>query len=214
MIVSRKYHLVYVCPPKTGSNSLSKILLGQPYEGRLWDERYAHHNTLWVPDLAEYFYFISVRNPYERMFSFWKFALHHAATKGTQPYGHKVWRRYFPRPVKHPVSFEQFVLNGPQSRKQWVRKKWNRLIRTVWSCGWHVKQLQKPIDAVVRLETLASDLQQIPFLHDIVVPHTNIGPKKQRPWQAFYTPELVQAVQALWPDDFEQFGYSRDLPTT
>ena len=214
MIVSRKYHLVYICPPKTGSNSLTSVLCESPYEGRSWDQRYAHHNTLWVPELAEYFYFISVRNPYERMFSFWKFVLHHAATKGRQPYGHKSWRRFFPKPVKHPVSFEQFVLHGPQTRKQWLRQKWNRLLRTVWSCGWHVQQLQKPIDAVLHLETLPADIQRIPYLQHVVIPHTNAGPVKQRPWQESYTPELVQAVQDWWPDDFEQFGYSRDLPIT
>lgn len=211
MIVSRKHHLVYVCPPKTGSNSLLEVLVSSQFEGRLWDQRYAQHNTLWVPELADFFYFITVRNPYERMFSFWKFALFHAETRGQQQFGSPVWRQYFPKPVKHPVSFQQFVLQGQQTQKQWLKKKWDRLMRTVWSCGWHVKQLQKPLNAIVHLETFAADLQSVPFLRDVVIPHVNIGPQKQRPWQEFYTPELMQAVQDWWPDDFEQFGYSRDF---
>lgn len=212
MIVSRKYRLVYVCPPKTGSISFRELLLSPRFEGRLWDKRYDHHNTLWVPELADYFYFMTVRNPYARMFSFWKFVLMHASDKSSKgDPRRKCWRRYFPRPVVDPVSFERFVLQGPQTRKRIYREKWHRMMRTVWSCGWHLAQLQKPVDALLHLETLTEDVKQIPGLSEVIIDHKNQGPVKQKPWQDFYTPELVQAVQDLWPNDFEQFGYSRDL---
>ena len=84
MILSDKYKYLGICIPKTGSTSLQS-LFGPPYGDVVGAGPGEHHMNLTealrrFPKAKNYFKFTFVRNPYDRIISFYH---HFAHVRGT-----------------------------------------------------------------------------------------------------------------------------------
>lgn len=181
--------------------SVARKLRAAPFDGEDADREYAHHNTLWLPEFHDHFIFMTVRHPYLRMLSFWRFFNDKLAKFRRGEIDGKDWKWWNRAVDGKRLTFQGFldyeVMQEP--------------FQTAWSCGWHLQVIEKPIDAIVRLEHFYEDIAKIALLRGVDFGHLNAGPVKGKAWHEYFTPDNVIKVQELWPDDFEQFGYNKDF---
>jgi len=195
MFVSKKIKLIYLCPPKTGSISLSSAFCLPPFDAELKSSNKSHHGINWQPTFDQYKTFISVRHPFVRAVSLWRYGCNQALCKPWS-YSAYSWWRLFTNGLPSLIDFLKFA-------------SLQETLKTVWRCSWHTEQLPKPVDYVIHLERLDEDLALIPELQGMVVPKLNTGPNSRFPWHHFYevSPDCITLVQELWAKDFTQFGY-------
>jgi hypothetical protein len=205
MIICEEHKLLYLAPPKTGSVTvLRKLENTPPFNGVRPDALYAHHNSFWCERFGDFYIFITVRHPYTRMLSFWRFVLAQIdiANSGDKSDNNKLW------------WCEQFRGIGPTFHEFVHKTDFESFMRAVWSCHWHADAMQKSADMVVHQESYLEDMQKIPLLKDIdFTARENEGPALEpgKAWYDYFTPDVVVRVQDLWGGDFERYGYNRDF---
>ena len=206
MIICDQHRLLYLAPPKTGSLSIiQKLERVEPFNGhRGSNPAHAHHNSEWRARFKDYFICMSIRHPYTRMLSLWRFANKHIRLgnrpKELIPIGWDAfWHKQF---GKKEMTFDRF-LN--------VNAKTNNYMRNVWSMRWHVKRMRKPIDAYIRQEHFEEDLTKIKLFKGIDFGHLNKGDEQEKLWYEYFEPRHVAKVQDFWGGDFELFGYNRNF---
>lgn len=204
MFVAESHKLIYLCPPKTATNSLGKVLEAEPFNAYIPAWKHAHHTTVWEEKWRTWFIFITTRHPYRRAVSFWKF-INHEVSQGLDPSQAQHWhpwtKWWLQIADRNTFTFSE-CLKWPRFQSEWTG---------VWRCHYHLEQIPRPIDCIVHLERLREDLDQIPALKSIELERRNTGPKLEKPWHEYYDEETAKLVQELWPDDFEKFDYTRDI---
>lgn len=195
MIVCEQHKLLYLAPPKTGSISIVDALSKQPFNGTYYDTLHNHHNTVWEDKFKDWYIFISVRHPYTRIVSFWRFACYNAIALESK--AHLTWARLFREGLPNLEGFICF----PAMQKAFQRH---------WRSSWHLEQLPRPVDRVLHFEKL-DEINQIPGLEQLKLPHKNKGPDCHLAWHEFHTKETLRLVRELWADDFKLFRYTSDF---
>lgn len=187
MIVSRLRQFVYIAPPRTASETLH-VWLTQPI---LCEYAWARDSATWhsgyVPeDARSFFKFASVRNPYDRAVSLWKFS--QITEPGKTP------------DVPALDTFTEFL--------DWMPSE-----LTFYSVTQSQVVGETMLDAIVRFEELRSvrELPPItPFKDQLEeLPHLNKTDREC--WSEYYTPQLIEKVRAHFAEDFERFGYDTDV---
>jgi hypothetical protein len=203
MIVCERHRLLYLAPPKTGSVTVIKQLEDKPpFYGKRYNNDEAHHDTVWHPRFNDFYVFITVRHPYARMLSLWRFALTQVnrVRRGEQGNNWLTWwSSIFPGELP---TFREFIYH-PELESR---------MRNVWCCNWHLNVIQKPVDAVVYQENYQEGMRQIPHLKNIDFSvKQNAGPKLDpgKVWYDYFDADIVLRVQDLWGKDFDRFGYNR-----
>lgn len=194
MIVCEEKKLLYLAPPKTGSASMVKLLIGPKFNGHYYDAKFNHHNTVWDEKFRDWYIFITARHPYTKAVSFWRYACFLAYNKKNVD-SPKAWVNVFKRGLPNLTGFLLFP------RLQYA-------FTTVWRTSWHLEEMQRPVDKIVYQEHFAEDIKEVPALHGYDVPVENTGPLSRYPWHSFYTEEAIKHIQELWGADFEAFGYN------
>lgn len=199
MFISQDRRIVYLAPPRTGSTSISEQLSKEPFNARIVGHETLPHLTTWHPQIQDYTAILSVRHPYTRAISLWRKICISAVLPPVDRLT-RAWRRAFATGIP---NFEGF-LRYPELQES---------LNTHWRCSWHQERVPRPVDFVVHLERFDEDLAKIPKLKDVKFPRFNAGPPLQQPWYSFYeqNPTCLQLVQRLWADDFDEYGYTRDL---
>jgi hypothetical protein len=199
MFVSLDHRLAYLAPPRTGSTSLASVLTQAPFHAKFSGEASSPTVSQWHPELEGCRTLISVRHPYVRAVSLWRFTCLQAICL-PKHHGHLSWRRTYADGLPNLEGFLRFPSLRP-------------LFRSNWRCSWHLERIPAPVDHVLHLERLAEDLAQVPGLAGLSLPTLNVGPPCNQPWHAFYDqhPACVELVQQLWEDDFDEFGYEYDF---
>lgn len=199
MYVSYDFRIVYLSPPRTGSNSVASQLVQPPFSAVVVTNDETPHDVVWNSKYDNYTTFITVRHPYVRAVSLWRFTCYHAICKPTDRLT-RSWRRVYAEGLP---SFEGFL------RFPFLQ----RAFYEAWRCSWHLERIAKPVDHIVYQERLQQDLAKIPKLKDVKLPHINGGPVNRYTWDHFYeqAPACLELVQTLWGDDFERFGYESDF---
>jgi hypothetical protein len=192
--------------PKCASHSIREMLrLG---ENRDEDSQeptechviYENHQRLAVLeskyDLAGKYVFAFVRNPYDRLASWYEFH------RDLEPY-----RSY---------SFEQWLLRGcpthwlVQNETDWAAEGLSPLLQSNFLSG------NTKVDFVGRMETFADDMARIvDDLNAICERHgierrfefRNVRKNRSRPSSTSYTTEMKEQAFRLFRQDFEAFGY-------
>lgn len=198
MYVSHDCQLVYFSPPRTGSVAFSIRLSQSPFNARM-PAQTKHHDAFWDKSLDDYTTVITVRHPYVRAVSFWRYSCLEALRRGSDPET-QVYRQIFSKGLPSLEGFLRFPVLQTG-------------LNTIWRCSWHQERVPRPIDHVIHLERFDADVARVPQLQGTVFPRLNSGPVSNQPWHSFFTknPVCLELVQKLWADDFDEFGYVRDL---
>lgn len=199
MYVSNDFRIVYLSPPRTGSNSVASQLVKPPFNAVVATTDGSPHDVVWRGIYRNYTTFITVRHPYVRAVSLWRFTCYQAICKPVDRLT-RHWRRVY---LEGLPSFEGFL------RFPYLQSA----LYGAWRCSWHLEQVPKQVDHVVYQERLRQDIAKIPKLKGIAVPHINGGPANRYTWDHFYeqAPVCLDLVRDLWGEDFERFGYESDF---
>ena len=206
MIISDKQKVVYIAPPKTGSVAVSTTMLNSEvfcgYNPNI--ESIHHHKTQLLPRKKNYFHFITVRHPYLRAYSFWRFMWKEANRSK-----HDFFAGLFPKHLGY-ISFTRWLHEGPTNRNK--RDLFFKEMKDLWRCHWHIERLKGLSVHVVHLETLEDDLRVVPGFDKITsIPRINSQEPEESPWYDNFTPKDIRRIQELWAGDFYSFGYTKDF---
>jgi hypothetical protein len=210
MIVSDKFKVIYAAPPKTGSSTIRHIMMGDKFEGYISDKQHAHHNTYLIEGKQDYFHFMTVRHPYIRAYSFWRFmCLQSRSDNKLGNFYSDFWASLFPQDKEFP-PFSQWLREGPTNTE--LRSWFFETFRRQWCCSWHRKMLKGLQVHVVHLENFREELSQVPGFEGIgELEKLNTTGTSARPWYEEYEPGDVSRLRALWGRDFKQFGYEHNF---
>ncbi len=181
MLVSHRYKFVYIAPPRTGSLSLHDFFYGNIPELEVIPGN-QHHEVKLTSDLDSYAKIISVRNPYTRFLSLYRYGKNHPdnAKFLTQEY------------------FETFVKEHVELRSTWFTQKIQMdYIRDI------------PIDFVIHLENTGEDIRKLPFdfCSTAEIEWKN---KSTNFCSVEITKPLAEQIFQWGKEDFSQFGYKKD----
>lgn len=162
-------------------------VLGQCFQAKQLTPRnppYDIHDNV-VHDCHRLFYkWTIVRDPYIRLASVWWWHIHHAKDR-------------YPKTVDLATYLYQ-RMNGNATDRL-------RLSQTKWLDG-------IALDAVVKFERLHEGLHRLPFWrHYVRLPCKHRAADRKpipQPWDTYITPDVVQLVNTIAPDDCERFGYT------
>ncbi|MCP4406708.1 MAG: sulfotransferase family protein, partial [Gammaproteobacteria bacterium] len=138
-------------------------------------------------DIAEYYKFSFVRNPWDRMVSNWKMFT-------TQPFRMKQLRAVTSRDLRNFKDFVNFA-------------------RHVKNHHWQPQKMFLPnkLDFLGRIEEFESDFRKLQKLVGAEfgsVEEKNSNKTIRLPYGEYYTPELVSLVTEMYADDIAAFGYT------
>jgi hypothetical protein len=207
MRVSDSQRVLFVHVPKTGGSSVdhlfdTEVPDARKIEGR---QRHAPYGRLLSaePELADYWSFGFVRNPWARLVSWWSMlgkvfaraeAGHPAALEKLRRHP-EVWYAE----GEYRDDFARFVLEGTHTLKKVGRPQVVTL-----SAG------DRQVDFVGRLETFDRDVavvrERLGLAPAEAVPHVNRT--KHGDYRTFYTNETRDHVAEVFAADIEAFGYT------
>jgi hypothetical protein len=158
------------------------------------DEMFRTHASFWIPEMKTYQVVLSIRHPYSRMVSLWRYARRIMASSGRS--ATKEW--WLSRVRNARPTLPQFM------RCQAIRER----MLTVWSVDWHVRQCRMP-DAILRVETLDEDIRRHEFLSGLNVGKHNCSDDPTPSSAQTLTAKSKAMIASLWNHDFEGYGYAR-----
>lgn len=210
MLISDHHRFVFVHVPKTGGDSIDKMLREHvPDVRKQRMTRHAPYGDILAlePDLTAYWSFAMVRNPWARMVSWWSMIdkWNHAwgpasgkpqVKRGGMKDGNKMWRR-----VAEFSGFEEFVLRGTAELPRLAMPQIDYLVAP-----------GRRVDFVGRTETLAADVahaQREIGLPDVPLPHRNRSLSTGH-WRDYYTPVTRDRIAEVYARDCVEWGYTYD----
>lgn len=210
MLISDHHRFVFIHVPKTGGDSIDKMLRAHVPDVRKQKmTRHAPYGDILAlePDIADYWSFAMVRNPWARMVSWWSMIdkWNHAwgpasgkpqIKRGGMKDGNKMWRR-----VAEFADFEEFILRGTDEIPRLAMPQIDYLLAP-----------GRRVDFIGRTESLAADvahaLQEI-GLPEAPLPHRNKSLSTGH-WRDHYTPATRDRIARIYAPDCEEWGYTYD----
>jgi Sulfotransferase family len=207
VIVSHPARVLFVHVQKTGGSTVQSVLLDRlPGAEKLAGLPGAKHAHLGAalkshPELAGYWTFGFVRNPWARLWSWWSMI---ERRRQQRDEGHP-WavkrvanNAFWSGVINQLPDFEAFVLAGPD--------RFARLRETQLS---YLVAGERRADFVGRTETFGSDFGQVCDRLGIEPPpeepRRNAGPTGS--YRDHYTPAMRDRVAELFRADLDEFGY-------
>lgn len=196
MHISKKHKFVFLDVPKTASLTLDTIFekkfgakLNKPPRASKLGQKHSRIIPGWA---KEYTKITCVRNPFERISSFYFFTL--TDKKLTKDMGIKTFDDFIDHCLKCTTDSHNNQKNGRVYR---YFPAWKFLAPMGY-------------DIVLKQETLAEDFSKLPFVNDdIKLPEKNRN-SKNKGWQELYTPERHEKVVTWAGEDFKLFGYDQN----
>jgi Sulfotransferase family len=207
VIVSHPARVLFVHVQKTGGSTVQSVLLGRlPGAEKLAGLPGAKHAHLRAalnrqPELAAYWTFGFVRNPWARLWSWWSMI---DRRRGQSEQGH-AWAT---RRIEHNAfwsgvlsdlpDFEAFVMRGPD---QFARLRTPQLH--------YLEAGERRADFIGRTETFSEDLVRLCELLEVEPPpqepRRNAGPSTS--YRDQFTPAMRDRVAELFEPDLRAFGF-------
>ncbi|MCY7396297.1 MAG: sulfotransferase family protein [Nocardioides sp.] len=210
MIVSHERRVLFVHVQKTGGITVEKTLVerlpGAVKLARLPGRRHARLGAVLRvhPEVADYWTFGFVRNPWARMWSWYAMIQRRqgAAEGGNSRVATRIERNAFWSGVLDDIpDFETFVMQGP-----------DRFARLGTPQVRYLRTPQKQADFIGRTERLDEDLAQVCERLGLEappsVPRRNVGTTSDH--RRHYTPAMRDRVGELYARDVALFGYRFD----
>jgi hypothetical protein len=206
VIVSHQARVLFVHVQKTGGSTVQSVLLDRlPGAEKLAGLPGAKHAHLGAaldrqPELAAYWTFGFVRNPWARLWSWWSMIDRRDDQRET---GHawatrRIANNQFWSGVLELGSFEAFVLEGPE--------RFERLRTPQLD---YLRAGDRRADLIGRTESFGSDLARacarLGLAPPPEAPRRNAGPSSS--YRDHYTPAMRDRVAELFAADVDEFGY-------
>lgn len=199
MIVSDSHRLLFVHVQKTGGVTLTNLLKSQIDDVRSVEKRHAPLPRILrkEPGLTDYWIFGFVRNPWDRMVSWWSMIENwrdYAERSGIDT-EHR-WNHFW-RGASEYESFEQFVLQGTE---EFPRLRKNQLD--------YLRTKRRRADFIGRTETLAEDSRH-------ALEHFGLGTdglghdnrSKRVGYRDYYDRRTRDQIAQVFATDIAEFGY-------
>lgn len=210
MIVSHPARVLFVHVQKTGGSTVQSVLLDRlPGAERLTGlpgAKHAHLRTALnrQPELATYWTFGFVRNPWARLWSWWSMIDRRQAQRDE---GH-AWatrridnNNFWSGVLRDLPDFEAFVMRGPE---QFTRLRTPQLS--------YLQAGDRRADLIGRTESFSDDLARICERLGLEPPAQESrrnaqpgGPSSS--YRAHFTPAMRDRVAELFAADVDEFGY-------
>lgn len=187
MMISHEHRFVFVSTPKAGTHSMYELL------GQYGAHRYGgYHETHLPPDVKGYYHFTTCRHPIDRLVAAWYSLLFHSDHRDA-----------FVRHVGNDTlpAFLRWVMKHPNHRNLIGPGK-----MTITPQSVRLKHLR--LDGVIRMERLAQDFANLPFVDAPVdIPHALSRPHP--PWHVLIPEPLLHDVVRWLAPDFQCLPYER-----
>lgn len=207
MRVSDSRRVLFVHVPKAGGSSVDRIFDTEVPDARKVPGRQRHapydRILLAEPDLADYWSFGFVRNPWARLVSWWAmvgkvFTRAEAGHPGALAKLRNHPEAWYPE-GEYRDDFDRFVLEGTVALKKLGRPQ----VKTLSARG-------RQVDFIGRLESFDQDIavvrERLGLPPVEAAPHVNRT--KHGDYRDFYTDETRDHVAEVFAADIEAFGYT------
>lgn len=191
MYVSRKHKAFFIAVPKTGSSSVSRVLI-RDYG---FVRRKRHHGVRFqmlrrLHRRRGFMVIAGVRSPYSRAVSLWDDV---RTRKWRDPALMRLRRQFRDRPFE---EFAELLATRPQINKLLPQAEFLEGV---------------PVTRLIRYESLCDDLCALPFVETpLHLPRAKPG-RYRRDWREYYTTDATwEAVERWASADFQNFGYARN----
>ncbi len=220
MLVSHSHKLVFVHIQKTGGQTVSKVLKENISDISRFKPK--HAPAIQANDELEgwdeYFKFAFVRNPWDRLVSWYSMIRNvHSAPLDQIPMN--VRKKRYLRQAKNNENNRlwRYVLDNSSSFEEFIRNCTGEIeINNGVFCSFTYNQLDYVSDAdgrllvdfIGRFENFESDLRKVSNRLGLdleSVPRRNRSPHTH--YSSFYTPETEMIVRERFKRDIEYFGY-------
>ena len=204
MIICDSRRFVFVHVQKTGGSAVTKLLKTElsDEEIRTVDKRHAPLGRILdkEPALADYWIFGFVRDPWDRMVSWWNMidvwrSRYFRRGESLEGKGNEFWRH-----AAGYADFEEFVLRGTEELGRLRRPQ----IRYLQARG-------RRADFIGRTETLADDVAAAMThvgLSAEGLDHHNKGKRDPSKYRHYYSDASRKRVEEVFARDIREFGYS------
>ena len=196
MHISKKHKFVFLDVPKTASLTLDTIFeekFGANLNKPPIVSNLGQKHSRSIPDWAKDFTKITcVRNPFERISSFYYFTLTHKQL--SKDMGIETFDDF----IDHCL---ECTACSPDDQKNGKIYRYFPAWKFLAPMGY---------DIVLKQESLAEDFSKLTFVNDdIKLPEKNRN-SKNKGWQELYTPERHEKVVAWAGEDFKLFNYDQN----
>lgn len=191
----KKNKCIFIHIPKTAGISLSKSLFGEDNDTNHLSLR-RYRLIFNESDFFQYYKFTIVRNPWDKLFSCYRFL----NRGGTTPF-HKLWRENV---LLNFDNFNDFV-------KKWVNKhniySFSHFLPQHWFLS--LNTFEPQIDFIGKFENLEDDFLKIKNKLDIDfnLMHLNQSDKIKKNYFDFYNQESIDIVSEVYKEDINLFNY-------
>ena len=203
MIICDRRAFVFVHVQKTGGSSVNKLLKAHlPAEDRRSVAK--RHSPLWVilrkePQLADYFIFGIVRDPWDRMVSWFNMIdfyrqRYRKQGRSLEENGNPFWMR-----CAQYEDFDEFILRGTEELAR-LRRPQIAYLRTP----------RRKADFVGRTENLRDDVAEAMKRIGLDTPpigQFKKGPQERESYRAYYNDATRRRVEEVFAKDLAAFGY-------
>ena len=190
--ISQKAIFVHI--PKTAGISLIKSIYGENIDSG-GHRKITHLSKLMPGSINDYFTFTIVRNPWDRLYSAYKFL----NKGGINQHDENAFRLH----LSSIDSFEDFVMN-------WLHEDNLKHIIHFYPQSWFLKNNDEKVelDFIGRFEYLNSDFAEIANKMGVnnKLKHLNKGDKRH--YKSVYTKEMIEKVKLIYKEDIERFNYT------
>lgn len=205
MFICDSRRLLFVHIQKTGGTSVTRLLVDAIPDGRAYGGPQQHQTLRRVlggkPELAGYWTFGVVRNPWARMVSWWSRINDHQIAAEAGRSGAITWmqKTSFRRAIVAMPDFDTFIAKAPEEWEVFRRPQ----------VRWLTSGTRRA-DFVARTETLTADIRAVLARFDLPQPEEMLrtNPSNHSDYHDYYTNATRARVSEIFALDIAAFGYN------
>jgi hypothetical protein len=184
--------IIFVHIPKTAGISVAKAIFGDvSLEGH---RSVMFYKNLFNEDFSEYFTFSVVRNPWDRLYSAFKFL----EKGGINIHDRNAYEQY----LEEYKDFEDFVTNGLNTKM--IYEIMHFIPQSEFICS---KDGKIDVNYIARFENLKDDISKLSekINNPIELDHHNSNKKVS--YKEIYTSDMIKKVEEIYKMDIINFNY-------
>ncbi len=216
MFINHDPKFIFIDIAKTGSMSISKALRehfkGSYMEPEGWNYTRAHQPTFRYPERwVDYYKFIVIRHPYDRLCSLWWATCVRESRKHLYGYLEEMEENTF-------YNFINAYFDRTMSI-EWTTYFFRKdvVLRSKHAVPQNFYLESHNFDKIIRFENLQEEFNEIPYFKDIKLPMINATKVENEydnknirpPTEEIITQREKDLIYEYFPEEFEPLGYER-----